>query len=92
MVFKFERERTAFAVSYPYMFYVKNKSLCSMSIDTGVETVMVSLTAPGKPYTPPLGMSYNPAEKAIIVYDVRLRLLLSMNADRLVTECGRRVL
>lgn len=69
MVFKLERERPASAVYQNSLFYItKDKSVKSYDFQKNVESpTMLSLKKLGSPWMPPRTLSYNPAERAILV-------------------------
>ncbi|OQD77245.1 hypothetical protein PENDEC_c003G02509 [Penicillium decumbens] len=69
MVFKLERERPASAVYQNQLFYItKEKHVKSYDFVKGVESPpMLSLRKLGSPWVPPRTLSYNPAERAILV-------------------------
>lgn len=69
MVFKLERERPASAIYQNQVFYVtKEKHLRSYDFAKNIESPpMLSLKKFGSPWVPPRAMSYNPAERAILV-------------------------
>ncbi|GFF55482.1 putative coatomer subunit alpha [Aspergillus udagawae] len=69
MVFKLERERPASAVSQNQLFYItKEKHVKSYDFAKNVESPpMLSLRKLGSPWVPPRTLSYNPAERAILV-------------------------
>ena len=69
MVFKLERERPASAVSQNQVFYItKEKHVRSYDLAKNVESPsMLSLKKLGSPWVPPRTLSYNPAERAILV-------------------------
>ncbi|XRM48358.1 hypothetical protein ABZX51_011283 [Aspergillus tubingensis] len=69
MVFKLERERPASAVYQNQLFYItKEKHVKSYDFAKNVETPpMLSLRKLGSPWVPPRTLSYNPAERAILV-------------------------
>ena len=69
MVFKLERERPASAIYQNQVFYVtKEKQLRSYDFVKNVESPpMLSLKKHGSPWIPPRTLSYNPAERAILV-------------------------
>ncbi|RAK96156.1 coatomer subunit alpha [Aspergillus ibericus CBS 121593] len=69
MVFKLERERPASAVHQNQLFYItKEKHVKSYDFAKNVETPpMLSLRKLGSPWVPPRTLSYNPAERAILV-------------------------
>ncbi|KAK4948512.1 hypothetical protein LTR28_007419, partial [Elasticomyces elasticus] len=69
MVFKLERERPASAVYQNQLFYItKEKHVRSYDFNKNVESPsMLSLKKLGSPWVPPRSLSYNPAERAILV-------------------------
>ena len=69
MVFKLERERPASAIYQNQLFYItKEKNLRSYDFSKNAETPsLLSLKKLGSPWTPPRTLSYNPAERAILV-------------------------
>ncbi|KAK3079402.1 hypothetical protein LTS18_004943, partial [Coniosporium uncinatum] len=69
MVFKLERERPASAVYQNQLFYItKEKHVKSYDFNKNVESPsIVSLKKLGSPWMPPRTLSYNPAERAILV-------------------------
>lgn len=69
MVFKLERERPASSIYQNSLFYItKEKMVRSYDFSKNLESpVMLSLRKLGSPWTPPRTLSYNPAERAILV-------------------------
>jgi coatomer protein complex subunit alpha (xenin) len=69
MVFKLERERPASAVYQNQLFYItKEKHVKSYDFAKNAESPpMLSLRKLGSPWVPPRTLSYNPAERAILV-------------------------
>ena len=69
MVFKLERERPASAVHLNQIFFVtKEKHVRSYDLTKNIESPsMLSLKKLGNAWAPPRTLSYNPAERAIIV-------------------------
>ena len=69
MVFKLERERPASAVYQNQLFYItKDKNVRSYDFTKNVESPsMLSLKKLGSPWVPPRALSYNPAERAVLV-------------------------
>lgn len=69
MVFKLERERPASAVYQNQLFYItKEKHVKSYDFAKNLESPpMLSLRKLGSPWVPPRTLSYNPAERAILV-------------------------
>lgn len=69
MVFKLERERPASAVYQNNLFYItKEKHVKSFDFQKNVESpTLLSLKKLGSPWVPPRTLSYNPAERSILV-------------------------
>ncbi len=69
MVFKLERERPASAVYQNQLFYItKDKHVRSYDFSKNVESPsLLSLRKFGSTWVPPRTLSYNPAERAILV-------------------------
>ncbi|KAL4956430.1 coatomer WD associated region-domain-containing protein [Aspergillus filifer] len=69
MVFKLERERPASAVYQNQLFYItKEKHVKSFDFAKNVESPsMLSLRKLGSAWVPPRTLSYNPAERAVLV-------------------------
>ncbi|OJJ48651.1 hypothetical protein ASPZODRAFT_130756 [Penicilliopsis zonata CBS 506.65] len=69
MVFKLERERPASAIYQNQLFYItKEKHVKSYDFAKNIESPsMLSLRKLGSPWVPPRTLSYNPAERAILV-------------------------
>ncbi|KAI9791488.1 MAG: hypothetical protein M1816_003832 [Peltula sp. TS41687] len=69
MVFKLERERPASTVYQNQLFYItREKHLRTYDFQRNVESPsMLSLKKLGHPWIPPRTLSYNPAERAILV-------------------------
>lgn len=69
MVFKLERERPASVIFQNSLFYItKDKQVRSYDFSKNVESSsLLSLQKLGSPWIPPRTISYNPAERAILV-------------------------
>ncbi|KAI9722857.1 MAG: hypothetical protein M1828_004423 [Chrysothrix sp. TS-e1954] len=69
MVFKLERERPASSVYQNQLFFInKEKHIRSYDFTKNVESPsMLSLKKLGAPWSPPRSLSYNPAERAVLV-------------------------
>ena len=69
MVFKLERERPASTVHQNVLFYItKDKHVRSYDYQKNIESPSIlSLKKLGSPWVPPRTISYNPAERAILV-------------------------
>lgn len=67
IVFKLERERPAFCVHQDQLYYIRDKYVRAYDFNTGSDIGLLSVRKFGSPYVPPRTLSYNPAEKAVIV-------------------------
>jgi coatomer protein complex subunit alpha (xenin) len=67
IVFKLERERPAFAVHQDTLYYVRDKYVRSYDFNTGSDVGLLSVRKFGSPYLPPRTISFNPAERAVIL-------------------------
>lgn len=69
MVFKLERERPAYAIYQNNLFFItKEKHVRSYDFTKNAESLsMLSLKKLGSAWVPPRTLSYNPAERAILV-------------------------
>ena len=69
MVFKLERERPASSIYQNTLFYItKDKQVKSYDISKNVESAsLLSLRKFGSPWVPPRTLSYNPAERSVLV-------------------------
>ena len=67
IVFKLERERPAFAVHQDALYYVRDKYVRSYDFNTGADIGLLSVRKFGSPYIPPRTLSFNPAERAVIL-------------------------
>lgn len=69
MVFKLERERPASSIYQNQLFYItKEKMVKSYDFSKNTESpALLSLRKLGSPWMPPRTLSYNPAERAILV-------------------------
>ncbi|BGP32055.1 hypothetical protein JCM10296v2_003834 [Rhodotorula toruloides] len=67
IVFKLDRERPAFSMHANMLFYVRDKHVRAHDLSTGQDTSVVSVRRLGTQYQQPRTLSYNPAEKAVIV-------------------------
>lgn len=62
-----DRERPAFATHGNTLFYVRDKHVRAHDLTTGSDASVVSVRRLGTQYQQPRTLSYNPAEKAVIV-------------------------
>ena len=69
MVFKLERERPAYTIFQNTLFFVtKDKFLRSYDLNSNTESSnLVSLRKLGQPWNPPRSISYNSADRSILV-------------------------
>ncbi|PIL23467.1 transporter [Ganoderma sinense ZZ0214-1] len=67
IVFKLERERPAFAMHGDTLYYVRDKYVRAYDINTGSDIGLLSVRKFGSPYVPPRTLSYNPAERAVVL-------------------------
>ncbi|KAF8884902.1 coatomer subunit alpha-2 [Gymnopilus junonius] len=77
IVFKLERERPAFSVHQDSLYYVRDKYVRSYDFNTGADIGLLSVRKFGSPYVPPRTLSFNPAERAVI---------LTINSDNGIYE------
>ncbi|GAA5969494.1 hypothetical protein JCM3765_000874 [Sporobolomyces pararoseus] len=67
IVFKLDRERPAYSTHGNTLFYVRDKHVRVHDLLTGSDQSVVSVRRLGTQYQQPRTLSYNPAEKAVIV-------------------------
>ncbi|KAK6910995.1 hypothetical protein I203_105030 [Kwoniella mangroviensis CBS 8507] len=67
IVFKLERERPAFSLSGNQLFYVKDKVIRMADLTTGTNQGICSVRKLGSQWVQPRTLSYNPAERAVVV-------------------------
>ncbi|KAJ7640895.1 coatomer subunit alpha-2 [Mycena polygramma] len=67
IVFKLERERPAFAVHQDSLYYIRDKYVRSYDFNTGADLGLLSVRKFGSAYVPPRTLSFNPAERAVLV-------------------------
>jgi coatomer protein complex subunit alpha (xenin) len=69
MVFKLERERPAYSIHQNTLLFVtKEKFVRSFDVNTSTESPnLISLRKLGQPWNPPRSISYNPADRSILV-------------------------
>ncbi|KAF7325887.1 Coatomer subunit alpha [Mycena kentingensis (nom. inval.)] len=67
IVFKLERERPAFAVHQDSLYYIRDKYVRSYDFNTGADLGLLSVRKFGSVYMPPRTLSFNPAERAVLV-------------------------
>ncbi|KAK2464560.1 hypothetical protein APHAL10511_003418 [Amanita phalloides] len=67
IVFKLERERPAFSVHQDTLCYVRDKYVRAFDFSTGSDIGLLSVRKFGSPYMPPRTLSFNPAERAVLL-------------------------
>lgn len=67
IVFKLDRERPAFSLHANTLFYVRDKYVRACDLNTGADSSVISVRKLGSQFTSPRTLSYNPAERAVIV-------------------------
>jgi len=67
IVFKLERERPAFSVFQDTLYYVRDKYVRSYDFTSGADIGLLSVRKFGSVYVPPRTLSFNPAERAVIL-------------------------
>lgn len=67
IVFKLERERPAFSVHQDTLYYVRDKYVRAFDFATGSDIGLLSVRKFGSPYMPPRTLSFNPAERAVLL-------------------------
>ena len=69
-MFKLERERPAFSLSGNQLFYVKDKIIRMADLGTGTNQGICNVRKLGSQWVQPRTLSYNPAERAVLVTSV----------------------
>ncbi|KAF8637893.1 hypothetical protein AX17_002516 [Amanita inopinata Kibby_2008] len=67
IVFKLERERPAFSVHQDTLYYVRDKYVRAFDFANGSDIGLLSVRKFGSPYMPPRTLSFNPAERAVLL-------------------------
>ncbi|KAG9045365.1 hypothetical protein FS837_006434 [Tulasnella sp. UAMH 9824] len=67
IVFKLERERPAFALQNDILYYIRDKYVRQYDLNTGSDVGVLSVRKLGSQWVQPRTLSYNPAERAVIV-------------------------
>ncbi|KAF2883804.1 hypothetical protein ILUMI_22390 [Ignelater luminosus] len=65
IIFKLERERPAYTVHGNFLYYVKEKFLRKLDFTTSKDVPVIQIRGGGK--TPVYGVSFNPAENAVLL-------------------------
>lgn len=73
IVFKLERERPPFALHNNVLYYVRNKQVRVLDYASGKDHAVLSIRRLGNQWVQPRSLSFNPAERSVIV--------TSLNAD-----------
>jgi coatomer subunit alpha len=92
IVFKLDRERPAFSLHGNTLFYIRDKYVRASDLTTGSDSSVISVRKLGNQFTSPRTLSYNPAEKAVIVTSVGETTLISFGitfTDCVFTRCSR---
>ncbi|KAH9470729.1 hypothetical protein Pst134EA_004653 [Puccinia striiformis f. sp. tritici] len=67
IVFKLDRERPAFSLHGNSLFYIRDKYVRVHDLSTGSDVSVISVKKLGSQYVQPRTLSYNPAERAVLV-------------------------
>ncbi|KZV85020.1 Coatomer, alpha subunit [Exidia glandulosa HHB12029] len=67
IVFKLERERPAFAVHQDTLYYIRDKYVRQCDLNTSADVGVLSVRKLGSQWVQPRSLSYNPAERAVVV-------------------------
>ncbi|KLO13353.1 coatomer subunit alpha-2 [Schizopora paradoxa] len=67
IVFKLERERPAYALHGDMLYYVRDKSVRQYDINDNTDVGVLNVSKFGSQYTPPKTLSFNPAERAVVL-------------------------
>jgi coatomer protein complex subunit alpha (xenin) len=67
IVFKLERERPAFSVYQDQLYYIRDKYVRQHDFNTSVDTGLLSVRKLGSAYMQPKTLSFNPAERSVLV-------------------------
>ncbi|MBW0521507.1 hypothetical protein O181_061222 [Austropuccinia psidii MF-1] len=67
IVFKLDRERPAFSLHANTLFYIRDKYVRVHDLSTGSDVSVISVKKLGSQYVQPRTLSYNPAERAVLV-------------------------
>lgn len=67
IVFKLERERPAFSIHQNILYYVRDKQVRQLDFQSGVDMAVLGVKKLGSQYTQPRALSFNPAERSVIV-------------------------
>ncbi|KAG8924486.1 hypothetical protein FRC02_010403 [Tulasnella sp. 418] len=67
IVFKLERERPAFSIQNDILYYIRDKYVRQHDLSSGADVGVLSVRKLGSQWVQPRTLSYNPAERAVIV-------------------------
>ncbi|KAL5481033.1 hypothetical protein ACEPAI_9974 [Sanghuangporus weigelae] len=67
IVFKLERERPAYALHGDTLYYIRDKYVRQYDFNSGADVGVLSVRKFGSPYIPPRTLSFNPAERAVVI-------------------------
>lgn len=67
IVFKLDRERPAFSLHGNMLFYIRDKHVRACDLNTGADSSVISVRKLGNQFTSPRTLSYNPAERAVVI-------------------------
>jgi coatomer protein complex subunit alpha (xenin) len=67
IVFKLERERPAFAVHQNTLYYVRDRQVRQLDFQSGTDSAVLSVKRLGNQYVQPRTLSFNPAERSVLV-------------------------
>lgn len=67
IVFKLERERPAFSIHQNILFYVRDRQVRQMDLQSGADQAVLSVKKLGGQWTQPRTLSFNPAERSVLV-------------------------
>jgi coatomer protein complex subunit alpha (xenin) len=70
IVFKLERERPAISVYQDTLYYVRDKYVRQHDLNTGTDVGVLSVRKLGSQYVQPRTLSFNPAERVVLVTSV----------------------
>jgi coatomer protein complex subunit alpha (xenin) len=79
IVFKLERERPAFSLYQDTLYYIRDKQVRQYDLNTGADVGALSVKKLGSQFVQPRTLSYNPAERAVVVSSVRISSYLEMS-------------
>lgn len=83
IVFKLERERPAHHVHQNQLYYIKDKILHIHDFASTADQEVLSVRKLGSQYVTPRTLSYNPAERAVLVTSVMIRTRHCMCLDNI---------